>query len=120
MVTAAEELKPEMITTENNDYFGYMDEFEGFQCQAKGTNLKYSWKHNDITIDASYISKFPDTNSSTLRPLPNNVDESYNGFYQCFVTNSIGTIFGRRTLVEFTGKVAYFVLKLELLLRHPT
>ena len=98
------ELKPEIITTENDDYHGFMSEFKGFQCQANGTNLKYSWKHNDIIINDSYILKFQETNASTLKPLADNIGTNYEGFYQCFVTNSIGTIFGRTTYVQFTSK----------------
>ena len=109
MVTALEDTKPEIITTENNDYFGYMKDFTGFQCQAKGTNLKYSWTHNDIIIDPDYILKFSKTNASTLQPLPSDIDKRYEGFYQCFVENSIGKIFGRRALVQFTSKFIYFI-----------
>ena len=102
---SAVELKPEIITTENNDYNGFMSKFRGFQCQAKGTNLKYSWKHNDIVINPNYILKFPKTNASTLQPLAENIDKSYEGTYQCFVSNSIGTIFGRKAYVTFTSKL---------------
>ena len=87
-----------------------MDEFRGFKCQAKGTNLKYSWKHNDITIDNKYILKFPKTNASTLQPLQENIDITYQGFYQCFVENSIGIIFGRKALVEFTSKAIIILI----------
>ena len=103
MIVSAVELKPELITTENNDYYGFMNEFKGFQCQAKGTNLKYSWRHNDIIINDNYILKFPKTNASTLKPLADNIGTNYEGHYQCFVTNSIGTIFGRKTYVQFTS-----------------
>ena len=104
VVMAAEELKPQLITTENNDYFGYIKDFNGFQCQAKGTNLKYSWRHNDFVINDGYIIKYPEHNASTLQPIVRNIDISYQGDYQCFVTNSIGTIFGRKASVKFTGK----------------
>ena len=105
---AAEELKPQVITTENNDYFGYMKDFHGFHCQAKGTNLKYSWRHNDFVINDGYIIKYPEHNASTLQPIVGNIDISYQGYYQCFVTNSIGTIFGRKASVKFTGKRVNF------------
>ena len=105
MIVSTVELKPELITTDNNDYNGYMNEFKGFECHAKGTNLKYSWKHNDIVINPNYILKFPISNTSILRPLADNIDKSYEGTYQCFVSNSIGTIFGRKAYVKFTSKL---------------
>ena len=110
VVKAVPEVKPDLITTEINDYYGYMKDFDGFSCQATGTNLKYSWRHNDILIDENYISKYPKWNASTLRPLGHNIDRSYEGFYQCFVQNSIGTIFGRKANVKFTSKYLIYQL----------
>jgi hypothetical protein len=81
-----------------------MKDFKGFVCQATGTNLKYSWRHNDIIIDGDYFLKFQKLNASTLQPVLNDIDRSYEGFYQCFVENSIGTIFGRKAAVIFTSK----------------
>ena len=33
--------------------------------------------------------------------------EDYDGTYQCFAKNSIGTVFGRKATVKFTSKVVF-------------
>ena len=98
---------PFINTERNNDYFGYMDTFIGFTCEATGTDLTYFWKHKDQLITKDTPLKFPKLNSSTLAPIKENIELAYEGPYQCFAKNKLGTVFGRRASVKFTGRIAF-------------
>ena len=102
-----EEEQPDVITTKNNDYYGFMYQFNGFACEASGTNLQFFWRHNDQLIDAKYPLKFPRLEDSNLQPNKDFLTEDYDGTYQCFAKNSIGTVFGRKATVKFTSKVVF-------------
>ena len=84
-----------------------MDQFNGFACEASGTNLQFFWRHRDILVDAKYPLKFPRLNTSNLQPTKDFLTEAYDGTYQCFAKNSIGTVFGRKATVKFTSKVVF-------------
>ena len=104
-----EEEQPDIITTKNNDYYGFMDQFYryGFTCEATGTNLQFFWRHRDILVDEKYPLKFPRLNTSNLQPTKGFLTKAYDGTYQCFAKNSIGTVFGRKATVKFTSKVVF-------------
>ena len=102
-----EEQQPDIITTKNNDYYGFMNQFDGFTCEASGTNLQFFWRHRDQLVDANYPLKFPRLNTSNLQPTKGFLTEAYDGTYQCFARNSIGTVFGRKATVKFTSKVVF-------------
>ena len=91
-----------------------MDLFQGFTCEATGSNLKYFWKHKDQLLTKDSPLKFPKLNASTLEPIKQNIELDYEGPYQCFAENSIGTVFGRRANVKFTGK--FVALKCQMIL----
>ena len=84
-----------------------MYQFNGFACEASGTNLQFFWRHNDQLIDAKYPLKFPRFEDSNLQPNKDFLTEDYDGTYQCFAKNSIGTVFGRKATVKFTSKVVF-------------
>ena len=66
-------------------------------CNATGGNIKYQWKFN-----GDYIKSILKTSSSgtLFKKYP---DESSNGKYQCFVSNSRGSSFSREIEVKVTG-----------------
>ena len=102
-----EEEQPDVITTKNNDYYGFMYQFNGFACEASGTNLQFFWRHNDQLVDAKYPLQFLGFEDSNLQPNKMFLTEDYDGTYQCFAKNSIGTVFGRKATVKFTSKVVF-------------
>lgn len=102
-----EEEQPDIITTKNNDYYGFMPQFDGFSCEASGSNLQFFWRHRDILVDEKYPLKFPRLNTSNLQPTKGFLTKAYDGTYQCFAKNSIGTVFGRKATVKFTSKVVF-------------
>ena len=72
-------------------------------CSAIGGNIKYHWKFNDRYVrhidPAGIIFKI--SPSGTL--FKKYADESSNGKYQCFVSNTKGSSFSRQIEVRVTG-----------------
>ena len=65
-------------------------------CNATGGNIKYQWKFKGDYIKSVFIS--PSGTLSKKYP-----DESSNGKYQCYVSNSRGSSFSREIDVKVTG-----------------
>ena len=71
-------------------------------CSAIGGNIKYQWKFNGIFLSIDprgFIFKI--SPSGTL--FKKYADESNNGKYQCFVSNTKGSSFSREIEVKVTG-----------------
>ena len=72
-------------------------------CNATGGNIKYQWKFN-----GRFVKTF-DPKGFIFKILPSGTlfkkypDESSNGKYQCFVSNSRGSSFSRKIEVKVTG-----------------
>ena len=72
-------------------------------CNATGGNIKYQWKFNGIflkSIDPTGAIFKISPSGTLFKEYP---DESSNGKYQCFVSNSRGSSFSRKIEVKVTG-----------------
>ena len=75
-------------------------------CGASGSNLQWTWKHNDTAISTS-DTKFTVDASGTL--YGSYLESAQNGHYQCFVRDAVTGIetFSRKIKVAVTGKGAF-------------
>ena len=75
-------------------------------CGANGTNLQWTWRHNDTTITFSKGGKFTVDADGTL--YGSYLESAQNGHYQCFVKDAVTGIetFSRKIKVAVTGKGA--------------
>ena len=73
-------------------------------CGANGTNLQWTWRHNDTTITISKGGKFTVDADGTL--YGSYLESAQNGHYQCFVKDAVTGIetFSRKIKVAVTGK----------------
>ena len=71
-------------------------------CQAVGSDLHWTWKHNDKAITTGV--KFTVGADGTL--YGSYLESAQSGYYQCFVRDTVTEIetFSRRILVAVTGK----------------
>ena len=78
-------------------------------CGANGTNLQWTWRHNDttITISKGGGNKFTVDADGTL--YGSYLESAQNGHYQCFVRDAVTGIetFSRKIKVAVTGKGAF-------------
>ena len=72
-------------------------------CGANGTNLQWTWRHNDTTITISKGGKFTVDADGTL--YGSYLESAQNGHYQCFVRDTVTGIetFSRKIKVAVTG-----------------
>ena len=75
-------------------------------CGASGTNLQWTWRHND-TITISKGGKFTVDADGTL--YGSYLESEQSGHYQCFVRDNVTGIetFSRKIKVAVTGKGAF-------------
>ena len=76
-------------------------------CQASGTNLTWTWKHNDSEITYFYGRPFSLLEDGTL--VGQFLSSKQGGTYQCFVKDEeTGVeIFSRKLQVAVTGKLLH-------------
>ena len=73
-------------------------------CEASGSNLTWTWKHNGITITVFYGPYYSLSQSGTLTG--NYLTAEQSGSYQCFVKDEVTGIqvFSRKLQVAVTGE----------------
>ena len=74
-------------------------------CEASGTNLTWTWEHNDSEITNFYGRPFSHLEDGTLIGIF--LSSKQGGTYQCFVTDEeTGVeVFSRKLQVAVTGKL---------------
>ena len=72
-------------------------------CSASGNNITYEWKFNGISIKSIDPTGLIFKISPSGMLFKQNPDESSNGKYQCYVSNSRGSSFSREIAVKVTG-----------------
>ena len=75
-------------------------------CDAVGSNLQWTWKHNGTAITTG--GKFTVGADGTL--YGSYLESAQSGHYQCFVRDTVTGIetFSRKIQVAVTGKVSHF------------
>ena len=78
---------------------------EGFRlpCKATGSNLKWSWKHNDTEITAFNGKPYSLMENGTL--IGSHLQAANSGTYQCYVKDEKtgAVVFSRKLKVAVTG-----------------
>lgn len=87
-------------------------------CRAKGSNLKWVWKHNNVEINENvfrFDRNWELQSDGTLRAKGLNISDR--GIYQCFVEDTVTKVstFSRKLKVEVTGKIPLIII-----LQHPS
>lgn len=89
---------PLFIGKQPEDFLGFADTFQTLECNVEGGRT-YEWFHNGskITQQSSMFVMF----GNRLYVLKNPATDSYQGTYQCKVSNDEGTLWAPKINVHF-------------------